>query len=216
MTTPCRLHVAQLCFAYPGRPLFDEWSHDFRAGLTWVRGKNGDGKSTLLRLLGGALSPRSGTLTVQKTDAESDPQGYRRQVFWCGPERLVFDHLSPVEFFGFMAHLFPSFDPCALAQHATGFQLTEHLHGRLRGLSTGTQRKVWVAAALAAGTVVTLLDEPANGMDADALQYLHQVLQQRAADTHRATVIVSHDGLGPAEAMADQVDLTQSSEPEKT
>ena len=60
-------------------------------------------------------------------------------------------------------------------------------------LSTGTRRKVWLAAALASGRALVLLDEPTGGLDAGSRECLWQALRevaQRATDRPEAATIV--------------------------
>src|ERR1035437_8510885 len=102
------LKVQELSFSYPQRQVFSGWSHIFSAGLTWVKGSNGCGKSTLLKLLAGALKPIAGEIDVHGISIAAQPLQYRSQVFYCGPGPIAFDHLSPLEFFGFMRSLYPS------------------------------------------------------------------------------------------------------------
>lgn len=196
-----RLLVDDLSFSYPARHVFTRWSARFEPGLTWLRGGNGSGKSTLLKLLAGALPPLAGRRVVAGADttidADGDPLGYRREVFWCGPGAPVFDHLRPDEFFAFMASLYPRLDPAVLATHVQGFGLAPFFGQRLAALSSGTQRKVWIACALAAGTRVVLLDEPLNALDAASLAWLHAAFQDAATARHRVLVVASHDDPGP-------------------
>jgi len=194
------LVVTDLSFAYPGRPVFDGWSAQFEPGLTWLRGRNGSGKSTLLKLLAGALPPLLGTLAVNGIDAAARPLDYRREVFWCGPGAIAFDHLRAPEYFAFLGSLYPRFDPLAAATYGDIFGLRPFVGARLSELSTGTQRKVWLAAALAAGTAVVLLDEPLNALDAASLAHLHQALARAAGAGRQAWVIASHDAPLPAPA----------------
>ena len=201
------LHVAGLSFSYPQRHVFTHWSHDFSGGLTWIRGSNGSGKSTLLKLLAGALAPLTGSIAAQGIDIQSQPLHYRRQVFWCGPGPVVFDHLTPTEYFGFMASLYAQRDGHALARHVEGFELGPFVHSPLATLSTGTQRKVWLAMALSAGTSVTLLDEPLNALDARSSAHLRASLAQAAQDPGRAWLVASHEDLGAATAQARLLDL---------
>ena len=201
------LHVAGLSFSYPQRHVFTHWSHDFSGGLTWIRGSNGSGKSTLLKLLAGALAPLTGSIAALGIDIQSQPLAYRRQVFWCGPGPVVFDHLTPTEYFGFMASLYPQHDAQALAQHVEGFALAPFVHSPLATLSTGTQRKVWIAMALSAGTSVTLLDEPLNALDAASAAHLRSCLAQAAQNPDRACLVASHEDLGAATAQAHLLDL---------
>jgi ABC-type multidrug transport system ATPase subunit len=201
------LRVQRLSFSYPQRHVFNAWSHDFPAGLTWVRGGNGCGKSTLLKLLAGALKPLSGTIEVQGVSQQDQPRDYRLRVFWCGPGAIAFDHLSPAEFFGFMRGLYASVDVPALQRHVAGLGLSPFMDAAMRTLSTGTQRKVWLAMALAAGTPVTLLDEPLNALDAASSAYFRASLHTLAQDSSRAWVVASHEALDDTPAAISRLDL---------
>ena len=194
------LNVTHLVFGYAHRLLFADWSCSFEPGLTWVQGPNGCGKSTLLRLMGGALVPLKGALSLSGCDAQQDPLAYRQQVLWLGPDRIAFDHLTPLEYAGFMAGLYPQFDRSAFERHWVAFALAPHQHQRIAALSTGTQRKLALAVALAAQTPALLLDEPLSGLDAAALIHAQQVLAERAQSAKEVTVVVSHEALQAAEA----------------
>ena len=210
MTVPqyrALLQVRELSFSYPGRHVFTHWSCDFGPGSTGVRGSNGSGKSTLLRLLGGALPPLTGSLQVRGIDIAMAGLDYRREVFWCGPGAIAFEHLLPLEYFAFMAGLYPRFDFAAAQKTALQLGLQPFLRKRLSALSTGSQRKVWLSAALHAGTSVVLLDEPLNALDRDSLRTVRAALAACAADAHNAWIVVSHEALGEAETSAVTLDL---------
>jgi ABC-type multidrug transport system ATPase subunit len=196
-----------LSFSYPGRHVFSDWSAEFAPGLTWIRGSNGSGKSTLLKLLAGALPPLAGRLNVREIDAALRPLDYRREVFWCGPAAIPFDHLRPPEYFGFLRSLYPRFDATALDAHVAGLGLNRFMGVRLSELSTGTQRKVWLTAALVAGTAAVLLDEPLNAFDSGSLRYALDRLADCAVDTARAWIVASHESLGDAGERAALVSL---------
>jgi ABC-type multidrug transport system ATPase subunit len=211
MTTPsfqdAVLSAQRISFSYPGRNVFAGWSGTFCTGITWLRGSNGSGKSTLLKLLAGALHVAAGALTVRGVDEGLRPLDYRREVFWCGPAAMPFDHLRPGEYFGFMKGLYPQFDDAQLAVHIEGLGLNAHLDQRLSVLSTGNQRKVWLAAALAVGTAAVLLDEPLNALDQTSLNYFLNVLAQKAIHPQQAWVVASHEALGEAGARAQVIEL---------
>jgi ABC-type multidrug transport system ATPase subunit len=192
------LQVSELSFSWPRRHVFTAWSAQAPAGLTWLRGANGSGKSTLLKVLGGALPALAGQVRLNTADGcvlepSIDALAYKREVFWCGPGAIAFDHLKPTEYFGFLQGLYPRFDARAVAGHAEALGLAPHRHSPLAALSTGTQRKVWLAAALSAGTRLRLLDEPLNALDATSLAYLHGVLEAATRDTHAAWLVASHE-----------------------
>lgn len=197
-TSPGILEAANINFAYPTRQIFTQWSHRFGPGLTWVQGRNGEGKSTLLRIVAGSLDPQTGSLSIRGTIQHNSPIEYRRLQFWCGPSQIPFDHLTPLEYFSFMAHLYPGFDKDELKRHIDAFALNQFLGSQLSILSTGTQRKVWISAALSAGTPITLLDEPFNALDAASTAHLRKALKIAGHDAHRAYIVVSHEDIGPA------------------
>lgn len=204
------LSVTGLCYSYPGRHVYTGWSAAFAPGLTWLRGSNGSGKSTLLKLLAGVLPPLAGGLRLRGIEAVADPLAWRRAVFWCGPGTIAFDHLRPPEFFGFLAGLYPQMSTEALQAHVAALGLQPYMSRRIAELSTGTQRKVWLAAALSAGTAVVLLDEPLNALDAAALAHMRQQLAlaaQGTADGGRIWIVASHEAPVTVKAMVSIIDL---------
>jgi len=203
MTTAV-LQVRDLSFSYPGLHVLTHWSADIGPGLTWLRGANGSGKSTLLKLLAGVLPPLTGQMLVRGVTTAADPLAYRREVYWCGPGAIAFDHLRPPEYFAFLRGLYPRWDPQALPPLIQALGLQPSMATRLSALSTGTQRKLALAAALVVGSSVVLVDEPLNALDAASLAVLRQQLTQRHAAAAQAWLVASHspplaaDGPRPA------------------
>lgn len=205
MTTA--LTVSDLTFGYPGLPLFDGWSHAFAPGLTWVRGENGCGKSTLLRILGGALDARGGVIRCGAVDARERPLDYRREVCWCGPDTIAFDHLKPNEYFGFMAGLYPRFAADAAEHGVRTLALEPFLERRISALSTGTRRKVAVIAAIATNTSVVILDEPLAGLDQASLTVMRNAFATAAERRDRIWIVASHEPIGDAAQTGSTIDL---------
>ena len=188
------LQVQQLHFAYPGAPvLVARWSHAVPAGVTWLRGDTGSGKTTLLTLLAGE-QVTDGGLVLGGVDWRADAAAYRRGLFWHDPASADSDAcqaLPPPAIAARLRARHLRFDDTAWHQHLHGFGLGPHLAKPLLALSTGTRRKVWLAAALSAGCALTLLDEPTAGLDAPSVAYLMQALADCAAWPGRATVVAS-------------------------
>lgn len=193
-----------LHFAYPGRPVLRGFSHAFGPGLTWVQGGNGCGKSTLLRVLAGALEPASGRRVALGIDAAADPTGYRRQLFWCAPEPIAYDHLRADEYLGLLAGLYPGYDLDLAQALVADFGLTPFATRLIGQLSTGSGRKLAVLAALASPAPVLLLDEPLAGVDARSGRTVRALLAEQAADG-RVLVVTSHEDLDLGEDTPVQV-----------
>ena len=156
---PALLLASRLNFSYPGLDLFQDFSARITSGVTLVRGGDGRGKTTLLNLLGGFMPARDGVLELDGMRLDSDGEAYRRQVFFIDPRTEAYDQMMPAEVFAAMAERFPRFDHSLLPALTEGLSLTPHLEKKLFMLSTGSKRKVYLAAAFAAHARLTLLDD---------------------------------------------------------
>lgn len=190
------LHIEMLSYAYSGgKRVVDLWSQALAPGLVWLRGPNGSGKSTRLKLLAGMLQPQYGSARLVGVDLLRQPLDYRRMVCCVGAEPPPFEHLSPAERFAFLSRLYPLADRASWQAHVEGFGLQPFLKQPLRTLSTGTQHKAALAAALALHTPLLLLDEPLNALDAASLAHLRGVLGDAALWRERLVLVVSHEDL---------------------
>ena len=185
------LVVKDLCFAYPGQPpLLSGWSASIKAGLTQVYGDDGSGKSTLLRLIAGRL-PAKGQLSLADASSNGDPQSYQRNVFFVDPETGEFDDVTATECTSMLRAGDAGFDETRWDSCVEGFSLVQHLAKPMYMLSTGSKRKVWLAAALASGRALTLLDEPTAALDNASIRFLWRALADVAGSNGRAIVVAS-------------------------
>lgn len=184
------IQVRGLRFAYPGEPpVLADWSADIGPGVTQLYGDTGSGKSTLLRILAGSLPPDGGQVAVAGVRLDLAPAPYRRQVFWVDPASTQFDQLSGHACLAQLAGDAP--DPTLRDRLIEGFSLAPHLDKAMYMLSTGSRRKVWLAAALLARRPLTLLDEPAAALDRGSAQHLWQALSAIDPGTGRAVLVAS-------------------------
>jgi ABC-type multidrug transport system ATPase subunit len=203
------LQVHDLAFAHPGRPLWSGWSQDWRAGVGLVRGGDGSGKTTLLSLLAGQLAPARGRLVLCGTDLAAQPSAYRRQVFWMDPRAPGLPAqagLTPGQWLQTLPARHPLWSEAALQSHVQGWDLAPHLAKPFHALSTGTQRKCFMAAALASGAPLTLIDEPVAGLDKPSIRYLQQALGALAQARDRLVLVAHYEAL-PGVDWGSTVDL---------
>ncbi len=175
------MHIQNLCFAWPGQPsLFSGLSFSVPPGVTWLGGDEGTGKTTLLRLMAGELQPQAGTLRTSGT------------VFWVNPRADGCDALTPGQCFERVAQQHPALDRALLQTLVNELDLTPHLTKRLDMLSTGSRRKVWLAAAFASGAALTLLDQPFAALDKTSMGLITGLLQDATAHPLRAWVVADY------------------------
>lgn len=192
-STPLVLQVEGLSFSYPQRSLFDHWSALFLPGLNLVRGGDGSGKSTLLRLLAGGLPAQGGALRLGGLSLHADAAAYRGRVFWMEPHAGEHDHITALDYLETVQRAYVGFDVRWLAGLTEGLALTPHLDKPLYMLSTGSKRKVWLAAAFASGAALTLLDQPLAALDKPSIRFVLNLLADAAAQRHRVWVVADHE-----------------------
>jgi ABC-type multidrug transport system ATPase subunit len=188
------LQIQDLHFAYPDQPaLANGWSATVGNGVTQLYGDTGSGKSTLLRVLAGVLPASAGQLRVNSAALGADPEAYRRQVFFCEPALEAFDPLGVQACTASLAEGDAGFDQAEWQRLVEAFSLVPHLDKQMFMLSTGSRRKVGLAAALASGRPVVLLDDPVAALDARSIHGLWQAIERRVAQPGRAVIVASSE-----------------------
>ncbi|MES2251484.1 MAG: ATP-binding cassette domain-containing protein [Pseudomonadota bacterium] len=191
---PSLLEIQNLRFAYPDQPaLADRWSTAIGEGVTLLYGDTGSGKSTLLRVLAGQQPASAGQLRAAGVALDAQPEAYRRQVFFCEPASEAFDQLSVQACTALLGEGDAGFDKAEWQRLVDAFSLAPHLEKQMFMLSTGSRRKVGLAAALASGRPVVLLDDPVGALDARSIHGLWQAIERRMAQPGRAVVVASSE-----------------------
>ncbi|PIT73984.1 ATP-binding cassette domain-containing protein [Limnohabitans sp. G3-2] len=171
--------------------LFKDLNLQLPPGLSALLGDEGSGKTSLLRLLCGDLTPQSGEIEVRgEVAAVLPPQG---SVFWTDLRLPHGDEHTPGHCWDALAPLWPAWSEQAQQSWCTALQLTPHLDKRLNMLSTGTRRKVGLVAALASGAAVTLLDQPFVSLDQASIRVLQDMLADSYRDSERACLIADYE-----------------------
>jgi ABC-type multidrug transport system ATPase subunit len=187
------LQARGLHFGYGQGALFSNWSCQISPGLTVVRGGESTGKSTLVRLLAGAIPAEAGELELGGVNLAREPQRYRQNLAWNDPKDTAFDKLIAAEFFERTRQQHSDFNASGLDELAAGLCLQEQLHKPIYMLSTGTRRKVLLTASLASGAKLVLLDDPFAALDMASILFLKKCLSAWAQQPSKACVIAVHE-----------------------
>ena len=191
-TLPAILQVDDLSFSYPGQPaLARGWCASVGEGVTLLHGDTGSGKSTLLRVIAGTLPPAAGTLTLAGARLDEGAEAYKRNVFFCDPAAEAFDQVTARACTASLGEGDAGFDAALWQALVEGFSLAPHIDKPMYMLSTGSKRKVGLAAALASGRALVLLDEPEGALDARSIGCLWKAVASLAGRAGHAIVIAS-------------------------
>ncbi len=199
------LQVASLSFRFDSRLIFSDYSLALAPGITWLRGPNGKGKTTLLRLMAGSLAPNKGSISLGDIDSAAQPLAYRLASFFCGGDLPELPWLTVQEFLDIHMALYPAADGARVDAQLEAFGVRQTLPQLLSTLSLGQHKKVQLALALALPVRLLLVDEPFNGLDAAASDRLRSQLDARAAAGDMCIVLTSH--VEPQVAVTRIVDL---------
>jgi len=147
-------------------------------------GPNGAGKTTTVKLLTCMLPPTSGSATVAGFDVRTDPLDVKRRIGFVPESGALYENLTAGEYMELVAQLHHL--DAALAQRRASEMLDilgilDDLHTRMSFFSKGMKQKVLIAGALVHNPSVLFLDEPLNGIDANGVVVIKELLRQLAA-----------------------------------
>ena len=205
----CLLQTRNLGCQRGERPLFERLSLCLAAGsVTWLRGRNGRGKTSLLRLLAGLSTPMSGEVLIRGRSLRQVGPAWRRQLVYIAHQNALKDDLSASEALRFLARLHGApvnDDLLAAALRRLGVQ--QRQHAPVRTLSQGQRRRVALARlALSMASPLWLLDEPFDALDADGVAALNDLIGEHAAQGG-CVLLTSHQPLSLAQPVPALFDL---------
>ena len=201
MTAPL-LSARRLSFGYGERDVLRDVDLDLSPGqVTILLGPNGSGKSTMIKVLSGVLSPRSGEVMLQGRP----PRSFDRREM----ARLlsVVGHDPPVDFpmtveayvaLGRFPHQgFFGGTSAADREEVEGALATTGLaplrDRALSAISAGERQRATVARAIAQGALVMLLDEPTAFLDIRHRVAFYEIVTRLAGVRGVAALVASHD-----------------------
>ncbi len=161
-----------------------EWLH--------VRGENGIGKTSLLRLLSGLTKPAAGEIFWNEQLISADPSEYHRNLLFLGHRDSLKEDLTALENLSIATALdgiAVTEDEILLALHRFGLRGREDLP--VNCLSAGQKRRVLLARLLLRQAKLWILDEPFNALDARAVEMLSELILEHIASGGMA-IMTSH------------------------
>lgn len=184
-----------------GRVLFEHLSFSLKPGEALVvRGPNGSGKTSLLRLLAGFLAPEAGTFRWERETAKSARKLLQGNLHYLGHAQALKPHLTVLENLVLWAGLYGAKSDFAAACGEVGLAGFEEFP--LRFLSEGQRKRVNLARLIAVPLPLWLLDEPVAGLDTGG-QALFAQLVKRHTSGGGMVVAATHQELGikPAQTL---------------
>jgi ABC-2 type transport system ATP-binding protein len=186
MTGEAALQLAELTRSFGPTTAVDRLTLTIPRGeLFGLVGPDGAGKTTVLRMLAGILTPSRGDAVVAGHSVSLDPEAVKDRIAYMSQRFGLYGDLTVLENLSFYADLFevPARERPARIERLLGFSnLTPFRHRPAAKLSGGMKQKLGLACALVHHPEILLLDEPTNGVDPvsrrDFWRILYEMLKE--------------------------------------
>jgi ABC-2 type transport system ATP-binding protein len=181
--------IQNLHFAYGRRKVFSGLNLELKPGKIYgLLGRNGTGKSTLLRSIGGFLFPAKGSITALGFSPGKRQPSFLERVFLV-PEDFQLPSIGLRHWVGHMAPFYSLFDQNRFDHFIREFDIPST--ALLNDMSYGQQKKTLISFALATNAPVLLMDEPTNGLDIVSKSQFRKVIAG-AIDENKCILISTH------------------------
>lgn len=197
------ISIQNLHFAYGKKPVFTGLSLQLQPGHIYgLLGKNGTGKSTLLRSILGTLFPDTGEIKVSGFMPRKREPAFLQDIFIVAEEFYLPD-VSINKFISSNAPFYPKFDRAQFNNYLQEFDIP--VENSLQQMSYGQKKKVLISFALACNTSVLLMDEPTNGLDIMSKSQFRKVIAN-ITDENKCIIISTHQ-VKDLESLIDRITI---------
>jgi sodium transport system ATP-binding protein len=169
-------------------------------------GANGAGKTTVLRMLAGILTPDGGSVSLAGTRMDSHPLAAKRRLGFLSGDTQLYQRLSPREILAFFGGLYEM--PQAALRARIANLIAELDMGAFADrpcatLSAGQKQRANIARAFLHDPDVLMLDEPTNALDVISGRFIVEAIRRKRAEG-RAVLFSTHI-MGEAEYLCDRI-----------
>ena len=184
------VEIKDLSFSYKKREkLFSGLNLTIEPGNVYgLLGKNGVGKTTLLKIISGLLFPKDGECTVHGYNASKRKVEMLQDIYFI-PEELFTPSVTVGEYQMLNAPFYPKFDSKTFSDFIDEFGLSRK--DKLTSFSYGQKKKFLLAFGLSANCSLFILDEPSNGLDIPSKSQFRKLLASSISED-KSFIISTH------------------------
>jgi ABC-2 type transport system ATP-binding protein len=171
-------------------------------------GPNGAGKTTTINMVGGILSPTSGSVSICGIDMAKNPEDAKRKIGFIPDRPYLYEKLTAMEFLKFTADLYDVAEDTFMAKSKKlldQFFLADWSNDLIESYSHGMKQRLVMTAALLHDPEVIVVDEPMVGLDPVAIKMVKDLFQRLASSG--VTIFMSTHTLQVAEDICDRIGI---------
>ncbi len=166
--------------------------------LTALIGRNGSGKSTILRILATLIKPSSGTVIINSDtfgslDIKKDGNKVRKEIGFLSENPYFYSEVSAYNTLLYLARLRGNKDPEKVIQLLNRFKLKKWAHVPINVFSHGMRQRMGIVSTLVSDPSVILLDEPFQGLDTQSVAEIATILREEQTEHMRTILYTTHD-----------------------
>jgi ABC-2 type transport system ATP-binding protein len=185
------LRISGLSKSFGRKTVFRDLSLTMNAGLVYgFLGKNGEGKTTLIRILMGVIPADGGNVHYKNAPLSLRSSAYKEEFGYIPEDPFFFGGMKVGEFLDFNATFYRRWDGRRADELLARLSLDKK--ARIRTLSRGMKLKLEMVTALAAQPVFLILDDPTSGLDVPTRHDFLQDIIRELADSGTTIFFATH------------------------
>lgn len=174
--------------------------------MVCLLGKNGIGKSTLVKIITGILIQDKGTVEIGGYNIIDNPIEYKSKFGYVSDDYNNFLNLTAIEYLNFIADIYDIEQDVAeekIGELAEYLEIKKDLNQRISTYSKGMKQKIMIIGSIIHSPDILILDEPFNGLDPESVYKVKELL--KSLTKKNKTVLFSTHILEIAENLSDIV-----------
>ena len=148
-------------------------------------GSNGAGKSTTVKIMCGLLEDYAGEVNILGYDLRGNDLEGKKRIGYIPENAIMYEHLTPTEYLEFVGALYGLEKGEVLekvGQLLTLFEMHGNADERMTNFSKGMKQKIHIISGLLHNPEIIFMDEPLNGLDANAVIIVKEMIAQLACE----------------------------------
>jgi heme exporter protein A len=156
-----------------------------------VRGHNGSGKTSLLKVIATLINPSSGSITYSDINIEEVKDEYQYLLNYIGHDDTLSEELTVEENLKIWAHIYST--EIIISAALKHFELEDVIKVKVKKLSKGMKRKVLLCKLLLNHAQVWLLDEPFANLDEQGVERLNSLISTKCSQNGIVIISTNQD-----------------------
>ena len=180
------IEIEDLRKSYSSTEVLRGISFSVKAGeVIGYLGSNGAGKSTTVKILCGLIHDFKGKVSILGYDLRKDETNIKYRIGYVPENAEMYEQLTPLEYLelvGTLYNLTPEIITERSAMYLEMFDMTKEQNERMFSFSKGMKQKIHLISGLLHNPDIIFLDEPLNGLDANAVIIVKNIISKLASE----------------------------------